>query len=162
MKEQLSQLIHPNVFLCNLSMMNPAHGKHPAQGSMSRKTHSSNNRESLDKTDLRLRRHVPEGPRGKAILAEAVTSSMLYPQSMLPQSSRKAGQRLSSSSVVVFFFFYNRVRSSGELLPSSPTGVSSAGSILISSPKAELILPGEQSFLFKSARKTVKTVIGKP
>ena len=43
----------------------------------------------------------------------------------------------------VFFFFYNRVRSSGELLPSSPAGVSSAGSILISSPKAEFILPGE-------------------
>lgn len=44
---------------------------------------------------------------------------------------------------VFFFFFYNRVRSSGELLPSSPAGVSSAGSILISSPKAEFILPGE-------------------
>lgn len=41
------------------------------------------------------------------------------------------------------FFFYNRVRSSGELLPSSPAGISSAGSILISSPKAEFILPGE-------------------
>lgn len=47
--------------------------------------------------------------------------------------------------LLLFFgvFFYNRVRSSGELLPSSPAGISSAGSILISSPKAEFILPGE-------------------
>ena len=43
----------------------------------------------------------------------------------------------------LFVFFYNRVRSSGELLPSSPSGISSAGSILISGPKAEFILPGE-------------------
>lgn len=61
---------------------------------------------SLGKRDLRLRRHVPEGPWDKAILAEALTSSMLYHQSMLPQSSWKAGQRLSSSYFCFFVFCF--------------------------------------------------------
>lgn len=64
MKEQLSQLIHANVFLCHLSVMNPAHAKHPAQGSISRKIHSSNNREVLGQERPETQKARPRRPLG--------------------------------------------------------------------------------------------------
>lgn len=68
----------------------------------------------------------------------------------------------ASTGIFLLLPFYSCISSSGEFLPLSLAGGSSADSIFTSSPKVEFILSGEQSFLFKSARRTSKKVIVDP
>lgn len=134
MREQYSQLARLSVFLPNYKRTN-------THRSVSGRTRSSNTSEVLRQGETQgseacLREGAGSGhpDRGSAV-------TFGTPINLCYQSPRKGGEELVPSGFS--FPFYRRVRSSGELRPLSLAGGPSAGSILLSSPKVEFILPGE-------------------